>query len=230
MDRTAVDKLSFDVPAGSIVGLLGPNGAGKTTLTKLMCGVTSPTTGRVEVLGSPPAAHGGQQKRLIGVVHQSSTFDMMLPVLDNLRITAAFKGLPWREARSRVDDLLELFGLAETRAQLAFTLSGGQQRRLQVVRALLTVPRLLLLDEPSAGLDVAGRRQVWSLIAEMRRHHGMTVIWTSHYVEELERNCDQVLIMDRGRMIEFAAPRELTQRFGTHSLEDAFLELLEVRQ
>ncbi|MFI1016828.1 ABC transporter ATP-binding protein [Streptomyces sp. NPDC020965] len=214
MDRNAVDGLSFDIEAGAVVGLLGANGAGKTTLTKMICGVTVPCRGTIEIFGADPAAKGGHAKRAIGVVHQSGPFDMMLTVLDNLRIAAAFKGLRWRQVRAAATDSLGAFGLDSKASQLVFTLSGGELRRLQMIRALLGTPPLLLLDEPSAGLDVTGRRQVWELLSELRREHGTTVLWTSHYVEELERNCQRVLIIDRGRLVEYAAPRELAERFG----------------
>lgn len=216
-DRNAVDGLTFAVEPGSITGLLGPNGSGKTTLTKLTCGVTAPTSGDISVFGMVPSADGGRAKHEIAVVHQSATFDMMLSGTDNLKIAAAFKGVRWRAAWPEVERLVELFGLTGRMSQLVFTLSGGEFRRLQVIRALMGRSRLLLLDEPSAGLDVAGRREVWSLINGLREEHGTTVIWTSHYVEELERNCDQVLIINHGRQLEFAAPSVLTEKFGHHT-------------
>ncbi|GLF93061.1 ABC transporter ATP-binding protein [Streptomyces yaizuensis] len=214
MERDAVHQLSFDVEQGAVIGLLGANGAGKTTLTKLLCGVTTPDRGSVRIFGADPAGRGGLVKRAIGVVHQSGPFDMMLSVLDNLRIAAAFKGLRWREAQGTVTDALGAFGLEKKASQLVFTLSGGELRRLQLIRALLGTPPLLILDEPSAGLDVTGRRQVWTMLGDLRRRHGTTVLWTSHYVEELERNCRQVLIIDAGRLVEFASPRALAERFG----------------
>jgi ABC-2 type transport system ATP-binding protein len=214
MPRNAVDQLSFDIPAEAVVGLLGPNGAGKSTLIKLLCGATLPDSGAVEVFGSDPAANGGRAKQDIGVVHQTGPFDMMLPALDNLRIAAKFKGLRWRDVRPWVDGLISAFGLEHNLSQLTFSLSGGELRRLQVIRALLGSPPLLLLDEPSAGLDVGGRREVWSLLDTLRRENGTTVVWTSHYVEELERNCQQVIILNRGRLVDFAAPRDLAERCG----------------
>ncbi|WP_331743647.1 ABC transporter ATP-binding protein [Kitasatospora sp. NBC_01300] len=213
MTRNAVDGISFDLGDGAVVGLLGPNGAGKTTLTKLICGVTAPTTGRVTVFGEEPTA-GSEVKHQLGVVHQSAPFDMMLSLLDNLRIAAAFKGLRWHEVRPTVDELLDTLGLGSATGQLVFTLSGGERRRLQIVRALLGRPRLLLLDEPSAGMDVSGRRRMWELLRDLRHRYGTTMLWTSHYVEELERNCGRVLIVNRGRLLQDGTPRELAERFG----------------
>ena len=207
----AVDGIDFTVSAGETVGLLGPNGAGKTTLLKLICGASPPTAGRVLVYGRPPDADA---KRDVAVVHQSAPFDMMLTVRDNLRVAAAFRGLRWSRVRRRVDELLELFDLAGREDQLVFTLSGGQQRRLQVVRALLRVPKVLLLDEPSAGLDVSGRRRIWATLDDLRRRHAITLVLTSHYLEEVERNCARVLVIDRGRIVRDGSPAALREERG----------------
>ncbi|WP_328972274.1 ABC transporter ATP-binding protein [Streptomyces sp. NBC_00239] len=214
MERNAVDGLSFTIEPGAVVGLLGPNGAGKTTLTKLICGAAVPTAGRIAVFGAGPSEHGGRPKADIGVIHQSAPFDMMLTVLDNLRIAAAFKGVRWRDAKPACYELLDVLGIKGSLSQLVFTLSGGEKRRLQLVRALLGRPRLLLLDEPSAGLDVSGRHRMWELLHELRTQEGTTVLWTSHYVEELERNCGRVLIVDRGRLVEQGTPDDLAARYG----------------
>jgi ABC-type multidrug transport system ATPase subunit len=214
----AVDSVSFDLTAGSVVGLLGPNGAGKTTLVKLMCGVTQPTGGRVEVLGGDPLADAVAVKQQLAVVHQSCPVDNMLPALDNVRIAAAFRGLRWRAVRHRVDEMLAQFGLEGVVNQLTFTLSGGQRRRLQLIRVLLVPPQLLILDEPSAGLDVQGRRQTWELIGKLAAEHGTTVIWTSHYIEEIERNCSRVLIVADGRLLRDETPASLVDEFGERSV------------
>ncbi|MFF5177235.1 ABC transporter ATP-binding protein [Micromonospora sp. NPDC000316] len=207
----ALDGMTFSVPVGQSVGLLGPNGAGKTTLIKLICGVSPPTSGEVLVHGAVP---DGATKRDLAVVHQSGPFDMMLTVQDNLRIAAAFRGLSWRKVRSRAAALLDEFDLAGKSGELVFTLSGGQRRRLQVVRALLRVPRLLLLDEPSAGLDVQGRRRVWDLLDELRRTHGLTLVWTSHHMDELERNCERILVVQHGRILRDGSPEQLKDEAG----------------
>lgn len=212
----AVDHMTFSVPAGQSVGLLGPNGAGKTTLLKLACGVSPPTAGQITVHGAAP---GGTAKRDLAVVHQSGPFDMMLTVQDNLRIAAAFRGLSWRRVRSRAAALLDQFDLAGRAGDLVFTLSGGQRRRLQMVRALLRVPRLLLLDEPSAGLDVEGRRRVWDLIGDLRRTHGLTLVWTSHHMDELERNCERILVVQHGRILRDGSPDQLKDEAGQVTAE-----------
>jgi ABC-2 type transport system ATP-binding protein len=218
MDRPAIDDVTFTLDCGDLVGLLGPNGAGKTTLVKLLSGVTALSGGEVLVCGGDPVAHAATVKRDVAVVHQSMPMDAMLPAIDNVKIAAAFRGLRWRDVRPRVDALLAQFGLDHVAGQLAFTLSGGQRRRLQLVRALLVVPRLLILDEPSAGLDVQGRRQMWELIGKLKAEHGTTIIWTSHYIEEIERNCTRVLIIDGGRLIRDQDPSSLVAEFGTTSV------------
>ena len=218
MDRPAVDAVTFDLDEGVVVGLLGPNGAGKTTLIKLLCGVTMPTTGTVRVLGGDPVASAATVKQRVAVVHQLMPVDNMLPAIDNVKIAAAFRGLRWRAVRPRVDEMAGTFGLTGVMGKLAFTLSGGQRRRLQLIRALLVVPRLLMLDEPSAGLDVQGRRQMWDVIGKLNSEHGTTIIWTSHYIEEIERNCSRVLIVAGGSLIRDEPPAVLVREFGERSI------------
>ncbi|MFC4533342.1 ABC transporter ATP-binding protein [Sphaerisporangium dianthi] len=220
-----MDGVSFEIARGETIGLLGPNGAGKTTLIKMICGVTTPTSGEVRVFDADPVRQPVAAKSGIGAMHQTGPFDMMLPALDNLRIAARFRGLSWREVRPWALEVAAFLGLADALPQLCFQLSGGQRQRLQLVRALITIPRLLILDEPSAGLDVAGRHQVERFVTWLREEHGVTVLWTSHHIEELERNSQRVMVIDHGRVLRFAKPRELVEEFGsTHLLvtvEDA---------
>ncbi|MFI6502394.1 ABC transporter ATP-binding protein [Nonomuraea typhae] len=216
--RPAVDDVSFEIDQGETVGLLGPNGAGKTTLIKMICGVSVPTSGHVRVFDADPVRQPVAAKSGIGAMHQSGPFDMMLPALDNLRIAAMFRGLRWREVRPWAFELVEYFGLTESLPTLCFQLSGGQRQRLQLIRALLTIPRLLILDEPSAGLDVPGRRQVERFVTWLREEHGVTVLWTSHHIDEVERNSQRVLVVNEGKVVRFAKPRELVEEFGTTHL------------
>ncbi|WP_220499146.1 ABC transporter ATP-binding protein [Microbispora sp. H10670] len=218
-ERPAVDDVSFEIAQGETIGLLGPNGAGKTTLIKMICGVTTPTSGEIRVFEADPVRQPVLAKSGIGAMHQTGPFDMMLPALDNLRIAARFRGLRWREVRPWAFEVADFLGLSGAMQRLVFQMSGGQRQRLQLVRALLTIPRLLILDEPSAGLDVAGRRQVERFVTWLREEHGVTVLWTSHHIDELERNSQRVLVVDRGRVVRFAKPRELVEEFGsTHLL------------
>ncbi|MFD9302757.1 ABC transporter ATP-binding protein [Streptomyces sp. NPDC060048] len=213
-ETPAVDRISFDIAKGETIGLLGPNGAGKTTLMKMICGVTPPTTGQIRVFGVDPARDPVAAKSGIGAMHQSAPYDEMLSALDNLLIATRFRGLSWRTTRPWAMEVAEYLGLKDHLSQLVFQLSGGQRQRLQLVRALLTIPELLILDEPSAGLDVAGRHQIERFVRWLREENGMTVIWTSHIIEELERNAQRVLVINKGKVVRFAQPSELVREFG----------------
>jgi ABC-type multidrug transport system ATPase subunit len=213
-ETPAVDAVSFRIAEGETIGLLGPNGAGKTTLMKMICGVTPPTSGRIRVFGADPSRDPVAAKSGVGAMHQSAPYDEMLSALDNLRIATKFRGLTWSAARPWALEVAEYLGLTEALGRLVFQLSGGQRQRLQLVRALLTIPQLLILDEPSAGLDVAGRHQVERFVRWLREAHGMTVIWTSHIIEELERNAQRVLVINKGKVVRFAQPSELVREYG----------------
>jgi len=213
-DDPAVAGVSFEIAQGEVVGLLGPNGAGKTTLIKMICGVTPPTSGSLRVFGADPIRDPVAAKNGIGAMHQKGPFDEMLSGVDNLKIAARFRGLPWRSVREWAMEVAEYLNLAKILPHPVFQLSGGQRQRLQLVRALLTVPRLLILDEPSAGLDVAGRREIERFVRWLRTDHGVTVLWTSHYIEELERNSERVMVIDRGRVLRFTQPTDLVREFG----------------
>jgi ABC-2 type transport system ATP-binding protein len=213
-EKPAVDGISFEIAEGETIGLLGPNGAGKTTLIKMICGITPPTSGDVRVVGVDPSRDPLTAKTAIAAMHQSAPFDQMLSALDNLKIAARFRGVPWRAVQPWVRELADYLGVAAAFGQPVFTLSGGQARRLQLVRALITVPRLLLLDEPSAGLDVAGRNQLGQFVGWLQQEYGLTVLWSSHHIDELERNCQRVLVIDHGKALRFASPRALVREFG----------------
>lgn len=213
-ESPAVDDISFEITAGETVGVLGPNGAGKTTLMKMICGVTPPTAGQIRVFGADPARDPVAAKNGIGAMHQTAPYDQMLSGLDNLKIATRFRGLSWRSTRPWALEMAEYLGVAEALSRLVFQLSGGQRQRLQLVRALLTIPRLLILDEPSAGLDVAGRRQVERFVHWLRDEFGVTVLWTTHLIDELERNSQRVLVINHGRLLRFAHPKELIREYG----------------
>jgi ABC-2 type transport system ATP-binding protein len=225
--RPAISDLSFTIEPEEVVGLLGPNGAGKSTLVRMLCGASQPTTGSISIFGFDPVKSPLAAKARIAAMHQGAPLDMMLPSIDCLRIAARFRGLSWREVRPWVNELTEFLGLREHLGQLAFQLSGGQKQRLQLARALLAIPQLLVLDEPSAALDVAGRRLIWELVAWLRSEYHVTVLWASHNIDEIERNCDRALVIDRGQLLRFGRPRDLLQEFGTaHVLASALTEPL----
>ncbi|HEU5270656.1 MAG TPA: ABC transporter ATP-binding protein [Jatrophihabitans sp.] len=214
-ETPAVDGVSFEINEGETVGLLGPNGAGKTTLIKMICGVTPATSGTLLVFGADPVRDPVTAKTNVGAMHQVAPFDEMISVRDNLRIAAKFRGLSWRTIEPWVLEIAHYLDIdEEALGALAFQLSGGQRQRLQLVRALMTIPRLLILDEPSAGLDVAGRHEVQRFVRWLREEYGVTVLWTSHHIDELERNCQRVMVVKNGRVLRFAHPREIIREFG----------------
>ena len=213
----AVDGISFEITEGETIGLLGPNGAGKTTLIKMICGVTPPTTGELRVFGADPARDPLDAKNSIAAMHQTGPFDQMLSALDNLKIAARFRGVRWRAVQPWLLEIAAYLGLTQSLTQSVFQMSGGQRQRLQLIRALITVPRLLILDEPSTGLDVAGRNQLEAFVRWLKREHGVTVVWTSHQMGELERNADRILVISRGQVLRYAPASELIREFGGDS-------------
>lgn len=213
--RPASDGLTFAIEPQEVVGLLGPNGAGKTTLVKMICGASQPTSGSISVFGFDPMKSPIAAKGRVSAMHQGAPLDMMLPSIDCLRIAARFRGISWHDVRPWVDELTEFLGLRDHLKQLAFQLSGGQKQRLQLARALLAVPQLLILDEPSAALDVAGRHLIWDLVAWLREEYHVTVLWASHDIGEIERNCDRALVINKGQLVRFGRPRDLVEEFAT---------------
>jgi ABC-2 type transport system ATP-binding protein len=210
----AVDGITFQVAEGETIGLLGPNGAGKTTLIKMICGVTPPTSGDVRIFGIDPVRNPLTAKNSIAAMHQTGPFDQMLSALDNLKIAVRFRGVRWAAAQPWLLEIADYLSLTPSLPQPVFQLSGGQRQRLQLVRALITVPRLLILDEPSTGLDVAGRNQLEGFVRWLQKGYGVTVLWCSHQMDELERNSDRILVINHGRVLRFARARELVREFG----------------
>src|SRR6266481_12635 len=205
-DRTVVDGLDLDVPAGEIVGLLGANGAGKTTTVECIQGLRKPDAGRLRVLGFDPVTQAGQLRPLVGSQLQSSA----LP--DRLRVAEALDLFSTSDAHNGAE-LLEQFGLAARRRSVFSSLSGGERQRLFLVLALLNRPRLVILDELTQGLDPAARREVW---AAVRRLHdaGTTVLLVTHEMDEAEALCDRVVVMRAGRVIDTGTPAELVDRYA----------------
>lgn len=218
----ALDALDLDVAAGEFFALLGPNGAGKTTAVHLFATLLHPTRGSARVLGHDVVRDGVAVRRGIGLVFQEPTLDRDLSVVENLHFAARLWDLPARVAEPRITALLEQFGLAPRRDVLVRTLSGGQRRSADIARGLLPEPRTLFLDEPTAGLDPHARRALWDSIHRLRAERGVTVVLTTHYVEEAEP-CDRVALLDRGRLAAIGTPAELKRRAGTTTLEGVLL-------
>ncbi|MBI4373393.1 MAG: ABC transporter ATP-binding protein [Deltaproteobacteria bacterium] len=221
---TAVDHISFAVDKGECLGFLGPNGAVKTTTMRMLFGFSKATSGTLTVFGLSVDDKIREIKRRTGVVPQEDSLDPELTVLQNLLIYARYFDLPIHEARKRADNLLEFFQLKEKAKGEPGRLSGGMKRRLLIARALINQPELLILDEPTTGLDPQSRHMMWDRIKELQKQ-GVTSILTTHYMEEAERLCDRTVVMDIGKIIEEGRPADLVQKHGVKNLEEVFLKL-----
>ncbi len=216
---TAVNGLDLDVPFGSCVGLLGPNGAGKSTTMKALTAQVIPDEGELEILGHRIPEDSKQARAEMGVVPQLDNLDVSLTVEQNLLVFAHLYRVPATERKAAIDRVLGIANLTARRDAKVDQLSGGMRRRLLVCRALLHQPRLLLLDEPTVGLDPQVRQELWALIDRLRSE-GVSILMSTHYIEEAERLCDQVTIMSHGRAVAVGSPRELiAEHAGTEALE-----------
>jgi lipooligosaccharide transport system ATP-binding protein len=213
----AVDGIDFLVEPGEAFGFLGPNGAGKTSTMRMVGCVSAPTSGELRILGMDPAVDGARIRARLGVVPQEDSLDTELTVLDNLVIYGRYFGLPLAEIRRRVDQLLDFMQLGDRRDDLVNPLSGGMKRRLTIGRALINEPDLLLLDEPTTGLDPQARHLLWDRFYQLKRE-GVTMVLTTHYMEEAEQLCDRLVIMDGGRIVAEGSPRELVARHATREV------------
>ncbi len=205
---TVVDDVDFTIPRGKCYGFLGPNGAGKTTTLRLLLGLTPMSGGDLQAFGLPVAAHASRIRRRIGVVPQADNLDPDFTVAENLRVYASYFALHDAGLNARIDALLEFVALGDRRDARTHTLSGGMQRRLTIARALINEPELVVLDEPTTGLDPQARHVIWGRLAELRAS-GTTLILTTHYMEEAERLCDELVIMDHGRILSHGSPARL---------------------
>jgi ABC-2 type transport system ATP-binding protein len=215
-DLVALDGLSLQIPPGEIFGLLGPNGAGKTTTIKILTTLARPSRGTARIHGFDVVRQPLEVKKLIGVCPQEINLDRELTAFENLWIYGKLHRLP--DLGARISELLEFGNLKERADSLVRDFSGGMQRRLLILRALVSRPRVLFLDEPTVGLDPQVRRQLWSLIQELGRG-GITIILTTHYIEEAEMLCDRVGVLNRGRLIALDTPEALVAKVGGYVVE-----------
>jgi ABC-2 type transport system ATP-binding protein len=215
-DLVALDGLSLQVPSGEIFGLLGPNGAGKTTTIKILTTLARPSRGSARVHGFDVVRQPLEVKKLIGVCPQEINLDRELTAFENLWIYGKLHRMP--DLSARIAELLEFGNLKERADSLVRDFSGGMQRRLLILRALVSRPRVLFLDEPTVGLDPQVRRQLWGLIQELGRA-GITIILTTHYIEEAEMLCDRVGVLNRGRLIALDSPEALVAKVGGYVVE-----------
>lgn len=208
---TAVNGVTFAVPRGAYFGLLGPNGAGKTSLIRMLYGFSPLTAGTIELFGMDIRRHWRAIKARTGVCQQENTLDPDLTVAQNLLVYAGYFGLNGAAAQQRSDELLEFFALSHKRRAKVMELSGGMARRLVLARSLINRPELLILDEPTTGLDPQSRHQVWDRLHALR-DDGLTVVLTTHYMEEAAGLCDRLVIIDHGKLLVEGRPRELIER------------------
>ena len=216
-DFTAVDGVSFCVDRGICFGLLGPNGAGKTTVIRMLYGFSPPTGGKLEVFGMDIAAEWRKIRARIGVCQQDNTLDPDLTVEQNHLVVAGYFYISRNAAKRRADELLDFFALSHKKTARVMALSGGMVRRLMLARSLINQPDLLILDEPTTGLDPQSRHQVWEKL-EALKQKGLTIVLTTHYMEEAARLCDRLVIVDRGRILIQGSPAALISRYTGKSV------------
>ncbi len=220
-DFTAVDGIDVEVRRGEAFGFLGPNGAGKSSTMRMIAGVSPVSQGELRIFGEDPATHGPQIRARLGVCPQKDLLDEELTVQENLWVYGRFFGLSRAEVRARADELLEFAQLTERRSDKVEPLSGGMKRRLVIARSLINNPELLLLDEPTTGLDPQARHILWDRLFRLKRQ-GVTLVLTTHYMDEAEQLCDRLVVMDKGRIVAEGSPRDLITQYSTR-------EVVEVR-
>ncbi|MFX1579359.1 MAG: ATP-binding cassette domain-containing protein [Promethearchaeota archaeon] len=216
---TAVDKVNLTIEKGEIFGLLGPNGAGKSTLIKMLVTLLSPTSGKTLVAGFDSSAQASEVRRRIGYVPQESALDARLTAYENLELFAELYDLPKGNLKNKIQEVLELVELDKRKDDLVAYYSGGMKRRLEIARGLLPSPEVLFLDEPTLGLDPQTRRVVWDFIHRLQNEWHLTILATTHYLEEAENEMDRVAIIDKGCIMALGTPSELTSNYGRDLIE-----------
>lgn len=216
-DVAAVDGISFTVQAGESFGLLGPNGAGKSTTMKMIGGVTRRSAGRLTIMGLDPDTHGPEVRAHLGVVPQQDNLDEELRVRDNLLVYGRYFGLPMSYLRPKADELLEFAQLTDKARSKVDALSGGMKRRLTIARSLINEPQILLLDEPTTGLDPQARHILWDRLFRLKEQ-GVTLILTTHYMDEAEQLCDRLIVVDKGRIMAEGSPAQLIRGHSTREV------------
>ncbi|HEY0261224.1 MAG TPA: ABC transporter ATP-binding protein [Lacisediminihabitans sp.] len=220
-DFAAVDGLSFEVAPGESFGLLGPNGAGKSTTMRMVGAVSTRTSGTLSILGLDPDDHGPEVRSQLGVVPQADNLDQELRVRENLIVYGRYFGIPRRDCARRADELLEFAQLSDRAKAKVDDLSGGMKRRLTIARSLMNDPRILLLDEPTTGLDPQARHILWDRLFRLKEQ-GTTLVLTTHYMDEAEQLCDRIVVVDKGTIMAEGSPAGLIREYSTR-------EVLEVR-
>lgn len=222
-DKTAVDSLSLDVKNGELFSLLGVNGAGKTTLIKMLSCLLKPNGGDAKILGKSIVSQSDGVKKLINLSTQETAVAPNLTVIENLQMIAGIYGMEKEEASAEIDKMIKSLSFEEFKNQRAKTLSGGWQRKLSIAMALITKPRVLFLDEPTLGLDVLARRELWDFVRSLKGK--MTIILTTHYMEEAESLSDRIGVMINSRLVAVGTPQELMKNTNTENIEEAFIKI-----
>ena len=220
----AVDGIDFDVQKGEAFGFLGPNGAGKTSTMRMIGCISPPSGGTLSILGLDPVTAGAEIRARLGVVPQEDTLDMELTLRENILIYGRYFGLPRKGLRERADELLEFVQLNERADDKVEPLSGGMKRRLTIARSLVNDPDVLLLDEPTTGLDPQARHTVWDRLFRLKQR-GVTLILTTHYMDEAEQLCDRLVVMDKGKIAAEGSPQELIRRYSTREVVELRFQL-----
>lgn len=224
-DFTAVQDISFTVKQGEIFAFLGPNGAGKSTTIKMLTTLLRPTSGTIALAGHDPAHNPERVRREFGIVFQDPSLDDELTAQENMEFHGVLYGVPSKVRKTRIEELLRFVELWDRRDSLVKEFSGGMKRRLEIARGLLHHPKVIFLDEPTLGLDPQTRNHMWSYLQELSKKEGITVFFTTHYMEEAARIAERIAIIDHGKIVASGTADELTAQTGTASLEDAFLKL-----
>ncbi|MDD1723601.1 MAG: ATP-binding cassette domain-containing protein [Methanospirillum sp.] len=215
---TAVDNISLSIHKGEVFGLLGPNGAGKTTLLSMLCTILRPTSGSARISGYDITREPARVRGSIGIVFQDPSVDTDMTARENLQMHADLYGVPVPEQKERIRSVLTLVGLFDKADDFVNTYSGGMRRRLEIARGLLHYPKVLFLDEPTIGLDPRSREHIWEYIRTLRKREEMTIILTTHYMEEADRLCDRIAIIDHGRIVILDKPSALKEGIGGETL------------
>jgi ABC-2 type transport system ATP-binding protein len=224
-DITAVDHISFEVKKGEIFAFLGPNGAGKSTTIKMLTTMLRPTAGVLKLAGHDVTRERDSARQAFGIVFQDPSLDEELSAYENMDLHAALYSIPKADRSKRIQELLELVELWHRKDSLIKTFSGGMRRRLEIARGLLHEPRILFLDEPTLGLDTQTRNLMWSYVKRLSHEKGMTIFFTTHYLDEAEEVAERIAVIDLGKIVASGTTAELTKQTGTKTLEEAYLKL-----
>ncbi|MDO8591644.1 MAG: ATP-binding cassette domain-containing protein [bacterium] len=224
-DIKAVDGISFEVKAGEIFAFLGPNGAGKSTTISMLTTMLRPTSGKLIMNGHDVTKDPDAVRKSFGIVFQDPAVEEELTAYENMQIHAVLYGTPKPTQTQRIEELLRLVDLWDRRDSMVKTYSGGMRRRLEIARGLLHHPKILFLDEPTQGLDTQTRNLLWDYVNKLSKHEGMTIFFTTHYLDEAEAVADRIAIIDHGKIVATGTARQLAKQTGTKNLESAYLEL-----